>query len=93
LDGEEERHKKTIYVHRAVADHFLEAPREDQKYIIHKDGDHSNNRDTNLKWATKKELAELHYETRVKSTRSTWVTRRKLYGESGLKEKKDDKNN
>lgn len=86
---DEKKRKKTIYVHRAVADHFKEKPTEEQKYIIHIDNDQSNNEVSNLKWATKEELAKIHYKAKVKSTRRSWVTRRKLYGKSGLKPKEE----
>lgn len=82
--------KKTIYVHKAVAEHFLDAPREDQVYILHKDGNHTDNSASNLKWATKEELAKIHHETRVRSTRQTWITRRKLYGDNGIKSTGDE---
>lgn len=83
--------KKTIYMHRAVADHFLDSPRKDQVYILHKNGNHSDNSAENLMWATKEELAATHHQTRKESTKRTWITRRKLYGESGIKSTADEK--
>ncbi len=45
------------YVHKLVAQHFLE--QNDGIYVIHLDYDKTNNRVENLKWATKREK-ELH---------------------------------
>ncbi|PIF01191.1 MAG: HNH endonuclease [Maribacter sp.] len=45
------------YIHRLVAEHFLE--QNDGIYVIHLDYDKSNNRVKNLKWATKREK-EIH---------------------------------
>ena len=42
------------YVHKLVAEHFLEKG-EDDKYVIHLNYDKLNNKVENLKWATKKE--------------------------------------
>ena len=46
---------KTInrYIHKLVAQLFLELPKEDEKFVIHLDFDKHNNRAENLKWATK----------------------------------------
>lgn len=90
-DENGKKRKKTIYVHRAVAEHFLNPPRENEQYIIHINDDHSDNSAENLKWATKEELAKVHYKTRVASTRRSWATRRRLYGESGIKPTKNEK--
>lgn len=45
------------YVHKLVAEHFLE--KGDGIFVIHKDYDKTNNRVDNLKWATKREK-EIH---------------------------------
>ncbi|EAR12866.1 hypothetical protein PI23P_09570 [Polaribacter irgensii 23-P] len=47
------------YVHKIVAQHFLEKENEKQVYVIHIDYDKNNNHVENLKWATKREK-ELH---------------------------------
>lgn len=46
---------KTInrYIHKLVAQLFLELPKEDENFVIHLDFDKHNNRAENLKWATK----------------------------------------
>ncbi len=46
------------YVHKLVAEHFLER-KEDSIYVIHLNYDKKDNRASNLKWATKREK-ELH---------------------------------
>ncbi len=43
------------YIHRFVAEHFLEKPSKDHDYIIHIDFDKNNNKWNNLKWVTEKE--------------------------------------
>lgn len=43
------------YVHKLVAQHFIEKESEDQIYVIHLNYDKLNNEVKNLKWATKKE--------------------------------------
>ena len=58
LVQEVNRKKTSRYVHKLVAQHFLEQ-KEDDQYVIHLDYDKTNNRVENLKWATKREK-ELH---------------------------------
>lgn len=46
-----------ILIHKAVAELFLEQPHDkDQKFIIHKDFDKTNNHVNNLAWASQEEL-------------------------------------
>lgn len=45
------------YVHKLVAEHFLEK-KENDKYVIHINYDKLDNKVENLKWATKKEKEE-----------------------------------
>lgn len=47
------------YVHKLVAEHFLEKENDEKIYVIHLDYDKENNELSNLKWATKREK-ELH---------------------------------
>lgn len=49
--------KRNISIHLEVAKAFIPNP-EGLKYIIHLDGDTSNNHYKNLRWATLKELRE-----------------------------------
>lgn len=55
---------KTInrYVHKLVAQYFLEPARADQTYVIHLDHDKLNNRVQNLRWATKEAMVEHNRE-------------------------------
>lgn len=39
-----------FFIHKFVAENFVEKPSEDYEYIIHKDGIKTNNHFTNLKW-------------------------------------------
>jgi len=47
------------YVHKLMAQHFLEKENEDQTFVLHINYDKKDNRLENLKWATKREK-ELH---------------------------------
>ena len=57
----QEINKKTTsrYVHKLVAEHFLEKDTDTQIYVIHLNYDKKDNALVNLKWATKREK-ELH---------------------------------
>ncbi len=43
------------YIHKLVAQTFIEKNSEDQKFVIHLDHDKENNLESNLAWATKKQ--------------------------------------
>lgn len=45
-----------VYVHRIVAENFVERPSEAHEYVIHLDHDKKNNKYTNLRWATQDEV-------------------------------------
>ncbi len=47
---------KTFYVHKLVAEYFLEKESDDQKYVIHIDFNKQNNFINNLKWTDKDEM-------------------------------------
>lgn len=49
---------RQYYVHRLVAETFLEKDDKDQHYVIHLDYDKQNNAIYNLKWATEEELVK-----------------------------------
>lgn len=55
----EKRKFKTYYVHKLVAQHFLE--QNEKCSVIHKDYDKKNNKVSNLKWVTKKEQLSHQY--------------------------------
>jgi hypothetical protein len=52
---------KTIYVHKLVAEHFLERPNEAHSFVIHRDYNKNNNHLGNLRWADKK-MVEAHQQ-------------------------------
>ncbi|MEO1515485.1 MAG: HNH endonuclease [Bacteroidota bacterium] len=54
-----------IYIHRFVAEHFLKDRREDQKFIIHRDGNKNNNFFMNLRWVSQRELTDSQMEQGV----------------------------
>lgn len=47
-----------VYVHRIVAEEFVNQKSEEHKYVIHIDHDKTNNKYTNLRWATQGEVNE-----------------------------------
>ncbi len=49
---------KTYYIHKLVAQYFIDNPREDAKFVIHVDYNKNNNFVDNLKWSTKDEVFE-----------------------------------
>lgn len=53
------------YVHKLVADFFLEKPSADHKYVIHLDFDKLNNHYENLKCATREQMHEHNRENPV----------------------------
>lgn len=48
--------RETIYLHRLIAEFFVEAPSPEAEFVIHLDYSRDNNRFDNLKWVTKAEL-------------------------------------
>jgi len=52
---------KTFYIHRLVAQYFLEKQDSEETYIIHLDYNKGNNYVENLNWATKKQM-EAHQQ-------------------------------
>ncbi len=47
-----------FFIHKYVAEYFVDKPSEDHEYIIHKDLDKTNNHHTNLVWLTKRDWIE-----------------------------------
>ena len=47
--------RRSFYIHKLVAAHFLPVPPEDAKFVLHLDHNKENNQLSNLKWATKTE--------------------------------------
>ena len=50
------------YLHKLVAEFFVEKLSEDTKYVIHRDFDKQNNHYANLKWATLSEMTVHNYD-------------------------------
>lgn len=50
---------ESVYIHKAVAEAFVERPSEEHQYIIHIDFNRSNNKAENLKWVS--EFAQKEY--------------------------------
>lgn len=50
--------KKSYYVHRLVAQYFLDKKKMGSNIVIHKDGDKSNNHFSNLEWCSLKDRFE-----------------------------------
>jgi hypothetical protein len=52
---------KTFYIHKLVAEYFLEREDDEQTYVIHLDYNKANNHYKNLRWADKRKV-ELHQQ-------------------------------
>jgi len=48
--------RETIYLHRLIAEFFVDAPSTDAEFVIHIDYSRENNRFDNLKWVNRAEL-------------------------------------
>ncbi len=82
---------KTAYIHKLVAEYFLEKPKGEGK-VVHIDGNKENNRVENLKWISKedikKEILKLKKEGRMIKDISDMLGISVSYINSILKEKK-----
>jgi hypothetical protein len=87
---------KTIYVHKAVADHFIPKPvlhdsttsKFNYQYVRHITDDYDNNFSENLIWITHPELISLQ-KNREDSGQRGWQTRRLKYGSTGHLKKEE----
>ena len=73
----EKKATSSFYIHRAVAEVFLNR-REDQVFVIHLDFDKENNIASNLKWVNKSEMFLHHKKNPKKIDRKGKVTSSKL---------------
>ena len=64
------QHRKNFYVHRLVAEHFVQNSNS-YKYVNHKDYDTTNNRADNLEWCTQRENI-LYSSHRMKKPHRVW---------------------
>lgn len=81
---------KTVHVHRAVCDHFVEKP--EHIILYEKNGgricathivkDYTNNRFDNVKWITTTELIKTQ-PNRLANPTKGWETRKLIYGKTG----------
>lgn len=61
--------RKTIYLQKAVGDHFVEKPKintELYQFTTHINDDYNNNRYDNIKWVTKEDLTIMEQKTKFK---------------------------
>ncbi|NJB37557.1 MULTISPECIES: HNH endonuclease [Flavobacteriaceae] len=77
LKQEQNGKSTSRYVHKLVAEHFLEKKEGDQ-YVIHVNYDKKDNRVENLKWATKKEKEEHQFSNPAYKNRPRKRTYAKL---------------
>ncbi len=73
--------RRSYYIHKLVATHFLQRDSDEQKYVIHLDHDKENNQVVNLKWSTKEEKEKHQQQNplwREGITRSAKLTESKV---------------
>jgi hypothetical protein len=94
VDDNGNKVQKTIYIHRAVADHFVEKSVQillaeiEGKTVCatHYDDDYENNHHLNIRWITLGDVIATQPQRLADPTKS-WRTRRKKYGKSGSPKK------
>ena len=80
LLNQETRKKKMIFMHVLVAKNYMDNP-ENKEMVDHINGDRSDNRLTNLRWATRSENAlNTHTGSRGKHTPYDWITLHSIQG-------------
>lgn len=81
--------RQNKYVHRLVAEHFLENP-QGKNYVNHIDFDKSNNRASNLEWCSQKENVQ-HSSSHMRHPKS--VCKTSNTGEKYISARKDRRQN
>ena len=80
--------RETIYLHRLVAEFFVDAESEDHLFVLHKDYDRSNNHYGNLVWVT----SEVFYKHRAaKAGRKPQTAQTETFTESIAEHKEINK--
>jgi len=49
--------RKTVFIHKLVAEYFVKPSSKDAEFVIHIDYDRKNNHFTNLKWVNRRQLS------------------------------------
>ncbi len=80
----DEGKRKTVYPHKVVALAFIENENITQnKVVIHKDDDLSNNHANNLKWSSYSESIRNGFKNGKRDNSTLWLKRRLKYGPQG----------
>ena len=80
----DDKAKKTVYIHQAIAECFIAKPNIKEKLIVvHKDGNKSNNNSDNLEWRTFSNFMKEQFTSGRRSNKELWAKRIKKYGPMG----------
>jgi len=80
----DDKSKKTVYIHQAIAECFIEKPKiKDKLIVVHKDGDKGNNSSENLEWRTFSNFMKEQFTSGRRSNKTLWEKRIKKYGPMG----------
>lgn len=73
---------KNLFVHRLVAEYFVDRISDANNYVIHLDHDKSNNHYTNLKWVSKSEVSKHNLN-------NPYTPQKEVYRKVSLRNKRD----
>jgi hypothetical protein len=80
----DDKAKKTVYIHQAIAECFIEKPKsKDKLIVVHIDGNKGNNVVSNLEWRTFSNFMKEQFTTGRRSNKDLWNKRIKKYGPMG----------